>query len=47
MRLSLCTDCLGSLPFEPMLDKIREMGVQGVEMTGGGWSPAPADQSAS
>jgi sugar phosphate isomerase/epimerase len=41
MRLSLCTDCLGNLPFEPMLDKVAEMGVQGVEMTGGGWSSAP------
>lgn len=41
MRLSLCTDCLGGLPFEPMLDHVAEMGVSGVEMTVGGWSPAP------
>lgn len=41
MRLSICTDCLGGLPFERMLDKVREMGVEGVEMTVGGWSPAP------
>ena len=41
MRISLCTDCLGQLPFEPMLDKVAEMGVYGVEMTVGGWSPAP------
>jgi sugar phosphate isomerase/epimerase len=41
MRLSLCTDCLGHLPFEQMLDKVGEMGVHGVEMTVGGWSPAP------
>lgn len=41
MRLALCTDCLGHLPFEQMLDEVSEMGVQGVEMTVGGWSPAP------
>lgn len=41
MRLSLCTDCLGDLPLEPMLDHVAEMGVLGVEMTVGGWSPAP------
>jgi sugar phosphate isomerase/epimerase len=41
MRLSLCTDCLGQLPFERMLDKVTEMGVLGVEMTVGGWSSAP------
>jgi sugar phosphate isomerase/epimerase len=41
MRLSLCTDCLGHLSFEQMLDSVSEMGVLGVEMTTGGWSPAP------
>ena len=41
MRLSLCTDCLGQLPFERMLDQVAEMGVFGVEMTVGGWSSAP------
>ena len=41
MKLSLCTDCLGNLPFEQMLDQVAEMGVCGVEMTVGGWSPAP------
>ena len=41
MRLSLCTDCLGNLPFERMLDKASELGVRGVEMTVGGWSSAP------
>jgi len=41
MRLSLCTDCLGDLPFERMLDKASELGVRGVEMTVGGWSSAP------
>ena len=41
MRLSLCTDCLGHLPFEQMLDEVSQMGVRGVEMTAGGWSQAP------
>ncbi len=41
MRLSFCTDSLGHLPFEQMLDRLLELGVRGVEMTTGGWSPAP------
>lgn len=41
MKLSICTDCLESLAFEPMLDEAVRLGVQGVEMTVGGWSPAP------
>jgi len=41
MKLSFCTDSLGHLPFEQMLDKLLELGVKGVEMTTGGWSPAP------
>ena len=41
MKLSICTDCLGDLAFEAMLDRVAELGVAGVEMTGGGWSPAP------
>jgi sugar phosphate isomerase/epimerase len=41
MKLSFCTDSLGNLPFEAMLDKLCEMGVFGVELTGGGWSSAP------
>ena len=41
MKLSLCTDCLGRLPFERMLDEVAGMGVEGVEMTVGGWSSAP------
>lgn len=41
MKLSLCTDCLGGLPFERMLDEVAGMGVEGVEMTVGGWSSAP------
>ncbi|CAI1712930.1 sugar phosphate isomerase/epimerase [Serratia ficaria] len=41
MKLSFCTDSLGHLPFEAMLDHLCELGVFGVEMTTGGWSPAP------
>ncbi|MCW1873320.1 sugar phosphate isomerase/epimerase [Erwinia sp. INIA-01] len=41
MKLSFCTDSLGHLPFEAMLDKLLELGVTGVEMTTGGWSSAP------
>lgn len=41
MKLSFCTDSLGHLPFEQMLEKLLELGVYGVEMTTGGWSPAP------
>jgi len=37
----MCTDALGNLPFEAMLEKLCELGVFGVEMTGGGWSSAP------
>ena len=38
MKLSFCTDSLGHLPFEAMLDRLGELGVFGVEMTTGGWS---------
>lgn len=41
MKLSYCTDSLGKLPFEEMLDKVVEMDIHYVEMTTGGWSPAP------
>ncbi|MDO4232208.1 MAG: sugar phosphate isomerase/epimerase [Lautropia sp.] len=41
MKLSICTDVMGNLPFTEMLDKCVELGLEGVEMTGGGWSPAP------
>ncbi|WP_313591083.1 sugar phosphate isomerase/epimerase family protein, partial [Pantoea septica] len=41
MKLSFCTDSLGHLPFEQMLDKLLELGVYGIEMTTGGWSAAP------
>jgi sugar phosphate isomerase/epimerase len=32
---------MGNLTFTEMLDKCVQLGVEGVEMTGGGWSPAP------
>ena len=41
MKLSICTDVMGDLSFTDMLDKCVALGVEGVEMTGGGWSPAP------
>ena len=41
MKLSICTDVMGNLTFTEMLDKCVELGVEGVEMTGGGWSRAP------
>jgi sugar phosphate isomerase/epimerase len=41
MKLSYVTDSLGHLPFEKMLDTIAEMGIDTIEMTTGGWSPAP------
>ncbi|MEH7136531.1 sugar phosphate isomerase/epimerase [Priestia megaterium] len=41
MKLSYVTDSLGHLPFKEMLDVITEMGIDTIEMTTGGWSPAP------
>ncbi|WP_349618042.1 sugar phosphate isomerase/epimerase family protein [Azotobacter salinestris] len=41
MKLSIVTDSMGALSFEAMLDKVAGMGIQAVEMTTGGWSPAP------
>ena len=41
MKLSICTDVMADLPFTDMLDKCMTLGVEGVEMTGGGWSAAP------
>ncbi len=41
MKLAICTDVMGDLSFTDMLDKCVELGVEGIEMTGGGWSPAP------
>lgn len=41
MKLSICTDVLGDLSFTDMLDKCVDLGVEGLEMTGGGWSSGP------
>ena len=41
MKLSICTDVMGNLSFTDMLDKCVSLGVEGIEMTGGGWSKGP------
>ena len=41
MKLSICTDSMGNLSYTEMLDKVVDLGLEGVEMTGGGWSPGP------
>ncbi|OBY28527.1 sugar phosphate isomerase/epimerase family protein [Leisingera sp. JC1] len=41
MKLSICTDVMGDLSFTDMLDKCVALGVEGIEMTGGGWSAGP------
>ena len=41
MKLALCTDVLANLPFAEMLDRVKNYGIYGVEMTAGGWSPCP------
>ena len=37
MKLSLCTDVYGDLSFTDMLDKVKTLGINAVEMTAGGW----------
>lgn len=41
MKLSICTDVMGDMSFTDMLDKCVDLGVEGIEMTGGGWSKGP------
>ncbi|GAC12542.1 sugar phosphate isomerase/epimerase family protein [Paraglaciecola chathamensis] len=41
MKLSCCTDVLGDLHYEAMLDHLKSVGIMAVEMTTGGWSSAP------
>ena len=36
MKLSICTDVMGDMSFTDMLDKCVDLGVEGIEMTGGG-----------
>ncbi len=37
MKLSICTDVFGKIPFAEMLDKVKAYGINAVEMTAGGW----------
>lgn len=41
MKLSICTDAMANYSFTEMLEKCVKLGVDGIEMTGGGWSSAP------
>lgn len=37
MKLSICTDVFGRIPFEEMLDRVKAYGINAVELTAGGW----------
>lgn len=37
MKLSICTDVFGKIPFTEMLDRVKAYGIDAVEMTAGGW----------
>ncbi|MGM9649094.1 MAG: sugar phosphate isomerase/epimerase family protein [Butyricicoccaceae bacterium] len=37
MKLSICTDVFGKIPFTEMLDKVQSYGINAIEMTAGGW----------
>ncbi|MBQ9497327.1 MAG: sugar phosphate isomerase/epimerase, partial [Selenomonadaceae bacterium] len=37
MRLSICSDVFGKIPFGEMLDKVKAYGIGAVEITTGGW----------
>ncbi len=37
MKLAICTDVYADLSFPAMLDKVKSLGVDAVEMTAGGW----------
>lgn len=41
MKLSLCTDVLGHLSYTDMLDYVKSLGIDAVEMTAGGWAACP------
>jgi len=41
MKLALCTDVLGNLSYVDMLDKVKSLGINAVEMTAGGWAQCP------
>lgn len=37
MKLSICTDVFGPIPFTEMLDKVVAYGIPAIELTAGGW----------
>jgi len=37
MKLSICTDVFGKIPFTEMLDKVKAYGIGAIELTTGGW----------
>lgn len=37
MELSICTDVFAEFTYTKMLDKVKELGINAVEMTAGGW----------
>lgn len=37
MKLSICTDVFADYSYEEMLDKVKALGIDAVEMTAGGW----------
>ena len=41
MKLALCTDVLGELSYPDMLERVKEYGINAVEMSAGGWAPCP------
>ena len=41
MKLSICTDVFGKLSFTEMLDTVKAYGLEGIEMTAGGWGGCP------
>jgi sugar phosphate isomerase/epimerase len=41
MKLAICTDVYANLSYPEMLDKVKSLGIDFVEMTAGGWSSCP------
>ncbi|MDD2533289.1 MAG: sugar phosphate isomerase/epimerase [Eubacteriales bacterium] len=41
MKLAICTDVYLNLAYPEMLDKVKSLGIDAVEMTTGGWGPCP------
>ena len=37
MQLAICTDVFADLSYTDMLDKVKSLGIDAVEMTAGGW----------